>query len=92
MNRARCDPQVEMTACGSACGDKACYQPIAPLTWDVRLNRAARFHSDEMAKQSYFAHDSACTVVSNIDTIYPATCDGSASCACVGVVKQFVRE
>lgn len=87
INRARSDPQVEMTACGAACGEKACYAPIAPLNYDLNLNRAARFHSDEMLRQSYFAHDSACTVVSNINSLYPATCDGSASCACVGGVK-----
>ena len=50
-NRARCDPQVEMTACGSACGDGACYTPQAPLPWDQALNHSARFHSDEMAAQ-----------------------------------------
>ena len=83
-NRARCDPQVEMTACGSACGDGACYTPQPPLPVDVALNRSARFHSDEMAAQGYFAHDSACTLVSNIDTLYPGSCQGSASCACVG--------
>ena len=26
-NRARCDPQVEMQACGAACGEGACYSP-----------------------------------------------------------------
>src|SRR5438874_7749881 len=70
-NRARCDPQVEMTACGSACGDGACYTPQPPVPWSEGLNHSARFHSDEMAAQSYFAHDSMCTLVSNIDTIYP---------------------
>lgn len=81
-NRARCDPQVEMTACGTACPDSACYTPIAPLAWSQALNRAARFHSDEMAAQGYFAHDSACAVVSNIDSLYPGSCMGAASCAC----------
>ena len=86
-NRARCDPQVEMAACGSACSDGACYTPQVPLPVDVALNRSARFHSDEMAAQGYFAHDSACTLVSNIDTLYPTSCQGSASCACVGGTK-----
>ena len=87
-NRARADPQVEMQSCGAACGDRACYQPIAPLSYSLKLNRAARFHSDEQRLQGYFAHDSACTVVSNIDALYPAACSGAASCACSGGVKQ----
>ena len=82
MNRARVDPQVEMRACGAACGEAACYKPVAPLVWDEALNHSARFHSDEMTKQHYFAHDSQCAVVSNIDSLYPVACDGSAACAC----------
>jgi len=88
MNRARSDPQAEMVACGARCGDAACYAPMPPLAWNVALNRAARFHSDEMLRQVYFAHDSACGVVSNIDALYPDSCDGSASCACVGGTKS----
>src|SRR5215470_1835346 len=60
-NRARCDPQVEMKACGTACGEGACYAPQSPLPSSDTLNHSARFHSDEMAAQGYFAHDSACT-------------------------------
>jgi hypothetical protein len=40
-----------------------------------------------MVRQHYFAHTSACTLVSNLNSIYPATCDGSASCACTGGTK-----
>ncbi len=83
-NRARAEPQIEMAACGASCPEGSCYMPVAPASYDVALGRAARFHSDEMAHQSYFNHDSACTVVDNIDDIYPQSCDGSASCACVG--------
>ncbi len=83
-NRARCDPQVEMQACGSACGEGACYTPQPPLPQIAELNHSARFHSDEMAAQGYFAHDSECTLVSNIDSLYPGSCTGAASCACVG--------
>ena len=83
-NRARCDPQVEMQACGAACGEGACYTPKAPIPMSDALNHSARFHSDEMAAQSYFAHDSICTLVSNINAIYPGSCTGAASCACVG--------
>lgn len=84
INRARVDPQVEMKACGAQCGDGACYAPVAPLTWTTALNRAARFHADEMQKQRYFGHDSRCTVHPQIAALYPVACDGSASCACVG--------
>ncbi len=86
-NRARCDPQVEMTACGAACAEKACYAPVAPVAWSDGVGRAARFHADEMRLQGYFAHASACTVVSDVASRYPATCDGSAACACVGGVR-----
>ncbi len=82
MNRARVDPQIEMKACGSACADAACYRPAGPLYWDERLNHSARFHADEMTRQRYFAHNSACAIVSTINSLYPVACDGSASCAC----------
>jgi len=87
MNRARVDPQVEMIACGSACADKACYAPMPQLAYDVVASHASRFHSYEMAQQGYFAHDSACTIVSNINTLYPGSCNGAASCACQGGTK-----
>jgi uncharacterized protein YkwD len=87
INRARIDPDVEMAACGSPCGEADCYSPVAPISWNLALNRAARFHSDAMLRQSFFAHDSACTLVSNISSIYPGSCNGSASCACVGGTK-----
>lgn len=84
INRARVDPQLEMARCGAACAEAACYKPSAPLGWTEALNRAARFHADEMAQQRYFAHDSACRLVTNIDKLYPVACDGAALCACVG--------
>ncbi|CAN5815986.1 hypothetical protein BH09MYX1_BH09MYX1_42300 [soil metagenome] len=87
-NRARCDPQVEMTACGNACSEKACYTPIAPVVWNEKLNHAARFHSDNQKAMNFFAHPSQCTLVSNISAIYPGTCQGAASCACVGGVAS----
>jgi hypothetical protein len=83
-NRARCDPQVEMTACGSACSEAACYVPIPPLVWSLSHNRAARFHSDEMDARGFYAHASNCTLVSNISALYPGSCTGDAACACVG--------
>jgi MYXO-CTERM domain-containing protein len=86
MNRARADPAAELASC-AGCGDRACYPPVAPLAYDNRLNRAARFHSDEMLKQGYLSHDSACNLVSTIGQLYPGSCDGAASCACVGGVQ-----
>jgi hypothetical protein len=83
MNRARVDPQSELANC-PACGERACYTPQPPLYWSEQLNHAARFHAAEMTQQQYFAHDSKCTVVQNIDSLYPVACDGSASCGCVG--------
>lgn len=89
MNRARADPATDLPTTGcTSCPDKSCYSPIAPLYYDANLNRAARFHSDEMKAQSYFAHDSACSVVSNISSLYPATCSGAATCACTGGTKS----
>ena len=83
MNRSRVDPAADLAACPAAnCLEKACYKPIAPLYFDLNLGRAARFHSDEMKQQGYFAHDSKCQVVSNISSIYPTSCKGAASCAC----------
>lgn len=84
INRARVDPQADLARCGAACAESKCYQPVAPLAWSERLSRAARFHSDEMREQHYMAHDSKCTVVSNINALYPAGCDGDPSCACAG--------
>ena len=84
INRARVDPQLEMTKCGAACLEKACYAPIGPLGWGEALNHSARYHAAEMTKQNYFGHDSQCTIVPNINALYPAGCDGAASCGCVG--------
>lgn len=84
INRARVEPRVEMTKCGAACGEASCYAPVAPLGWGEALNRSARYHSAEMAKQKYFGHDSKCTLPASINSLFPAGCDGSASCGCVG--------
>ena len=81
-NRARVDPSIEMTACGTPCAEKACYTAQPPLYWSEWHSHAARFHSVEQIKQGYFAHDSKCQVAANIKDIYPGTCDGSAACAC----------
>ena len=83
-NRARVDPQIEMTACGAACGDKTCYVPLPPYTWSQGANHAARFHADESKLQNYpgLDHSSHCVVAMNIGTTYPTTCAGGVACAC----------
>jgi hypothetical protein len=83
-NRARVDPQLEMDTCGASCGEAACYEPQAPLYYKRSLNRAARFHAAHQSQNGYFAHNSSCTLVADIDARFPATCGGAASCACVG--------
>ena len=83
-NRARVDPQVEMTACGANCGEAACYTSQPPLRYKAELNRSARFHTAHLNKNGYFAFNSSCQLVSNIADLFPSQCDGSASCSCVG--------
>ena len=84
INRARCDPQFEMDACGAACAEAACYVPAHPLTWTKELNRAARFHSTNLTDSGCgISHDSPCTLVADIDSLYPDSCNGETSCACV---------
>jgi len=87
INIVRADPQAELECSPPTCAEKACYAPEPPLYYKRELNRAARFHSDEMVKQKFFSHPSICTVVPNIAELYPKSCDGSASCACVGGVS-----
>ncbi len=84
-NRARSDPQTDLSGCTS-CGDKACYSAKPPYAYNPDFNRSARFHSAEASLQAYSCldHYSHCAVVSNIAAIYPATCAGGASCACTG--------
>ncbi|MBW2232941.1 MAG: hypothetical protein JRG92_20750 [Deltaproteobacteria bacterium] len=85
-NRARSDPQLELASCSPGdCPDAYCYAPVEPLQWTHSLNRAARFHSDQLELAGcspLLRDDSPCTLVSNIDSLYPDSCDGSASCAC----------
>lgn len=83
INRARVDPQADLASCANAtCAEKACYGPKPPLPYSLAVGRAARFHSQEMPRQGFFAHDSVCALVSNLSALYPDACDGSASCAC----------
>jgi len=83
-DRARSDPQADLADC-SGCAEKACYSPEPPLRWSYALTRSARFHSANQTSCGKMTHDSSCTLVSDIGDLYvPGTCDGSASCACVG--------
>lgn len=91
-NRARVDPQLELAECGPNCSEVACYAPTSPLLHSDPLNRAARFHADEQFHQGFFAHTSICTVADDIAATYPAQCDGSAACACVGGVSMCMPE
>ena len=86
INRARVDPQADLAGCGANCPENTggCYTPQPPLIWDANAGRSARYHSAEMGLQSFFDHPSNCTLVSNLSSTYPGSCDGHASCACVG--------
>ena len=83
-NRARCDPAADLADCGS-CAERACYSPVAPLTWDHNLARSARFHSDDLALGGCFLqHDSPCTLLTDVDILYtPGPCNGDPDCSCV---------
>ena len=90
INRARVDPQADLAGCGANCPENTggCYTPQPPLIWDANAGRSARYHSAEMGYQNFFNHPSNCTLVSNLNSIYPGSCNGSASCACVGSVEM----
>src|SRR5687768_1575219 len=48
-NRARADPAADLASC-TQCAERACYAPVPPLVWSHSLARAARFHSDNLAR------------------------------------------
>lgn len=83
-NRARVDPATELADC-TQCSPaelSGCYSPVAPFTLNPNLGEAARFHAHNMAQMNFFAHNSACRIRSDIASVYPDSCDASASCAC----------
>jgi uncharacterized protein YkwD len=43
---------------GCQCGDTY-YPPVAPLTWNALLEKAALVHSTEMVEKKYFSHISS---------------------------------
>jgi len=84
VNRARCAPAEDLAGCTN-CPDAHCYSPVPPLEWIEKLARAARFHAANLTSSGCnLQHNSPCVLVSDIGTLYPDSCDGSASCGCVG--------
>ncbi|MGA7614364.1 MAG: FG-GAP-like repeat-containing protein [Thermoanaerobaculia bacterium] len=89
-NRARVEPSTELascTGCSTAELSGTCYTPVAPLNYNANLNHSSRFYSDFLARASLnLQHDTRCTLVNNISSLYPNSCDGSVSCSCSGGV------
>ncbi len=76
-NRARADPAAE---CAGSC---TAYPATKPLTYQANAGRAARFQSTSLVlAKAGLMHDSVCQLVSNLGSLFPASCDGSPSCAC----------
>src|SRR5688500_15752143 len=70
-NRARSDPQFDLATCPTGyCPEAttACYPPMPPLALSQNLTHSARFHSDHMMRAGYFAHNSNCTIRTNINS------------------------
>lgn len=94
VNRARADPPAALAPCapcGAAgcCADHVCFTtPRPPLWWRADLARSSRFHAQNLtATGCGMSHDSPCTLVSNIDALYPGSCDGAAACACADALS-----
>ena len=87
-NRSRADPPADLASCTS-CADSGCFtSALPPLEWHEDLNHAARFHAANLTHTGCsMSHTSPCTLVSNIGSLYPSSCDGQASCACQGGVS-----
>ena len=87
VNRARSDPQADLANCPATngnCFERACYKTASPPRYMIDdLNHSARFHSSHMMSNGYFDHPSHCTLKTNIDNLFPATCNGAASCSCM---------
>ena len=47
----------EVRQSGCRCGDTY-YYPVAPLTWNDKLEKAASLHSADMYQRNYFSHAS----------------------------------
>ena len=95
INEARSNTQEAIAPCmEDKCLEKACYTGAeAPYFWNDQLTKAAQLHAnmhkyyDEASNDMMgIDHNSPCQLVSNIASLYPAECDGQASCACDGGV------
>jgi len=88
INRARVAPGTELAGCGANCSAAEypgpCYNAVAPLGWNYALNHSSRFHSAAMGRNAFFSHPTPFIIRSDINSLYPATCDGSSSCASSG--------
>ena len=84
INEARTAPRVAMANCGAKCAEGlTCYKEVLPpVYWDDGAYRAAQFYAQMMTKMNCMQHDTPCTLVSNIGSLFPDECDGSPSCAC----------
>jgi len=48
----------QLRAAGASCGSSGTFAPTTPVAWNTLLTRAADAHSQDMAAQNYFAHNS----------------------------------
>ncbi|MEJ7597471.1 MAG: Ig-like domain-containing protein [Kofleriaceae bacterium] len=86
VNRARADPAADLAGC-TMCAEKACYaSPLTPVVPSYELERAARFHAGNLEHANRFQHDSPCTLVGNLSSLYvpQGSCQGEVACACEG--------
>ncbi len=86
VNRARADPQADLSGCPS-CAEAACYPNAQiPVAYSYALNRAARFHAANLEYANRFQHDSPCALVSNLASVYApnGACRGEIACSCAG--------
>ncbi len=91
-NRARADPPTDLAPCAgcptssNCCADAVCFtSALPPMERLQALSRASRFHAANLTHTGCgMLHDSPCQLVTNIDSLYPGSCDGEASCACQG--------
>ena len=87
INDVRSNPQDALKNCSSKdCkeGIKCYAEASVPVYWRADLLHAAQVEARLLAEAAggLNSHYTPCTIVSNIASIFPDSCDGSASCAC----------
>lgn len=84
-NEARTAPHIAMASCGKNCAEGLkCYkESLQPLYWDQKAARASQFYAQMLTHVKCIQHDTPCTLVSTIASLFPDACDGNPSCACV---------